>query len=414
MERTGDAGSTLLAEAAEVFDDAVKLRRHLHQHPELGLELPRTQESTLDAIDGLGLTIRTGITSNSIVAVLEGDEPGPTMLLRGDMDALPMPELTDLPFASRTDGMMHACGHDLHTAMLAGAARLLAARRGLLKGRVVFMFQPGEEGYAGAQHMLNEGLLDGVGDVTGAFALHVTTAAPCGLVTVKGGPLMASSDVLRVRINGSGGHASAPHLTIDPVPIACEIVQAFHTMVSRRVDVFDPAVVTISQINAGTTNNVISAFADIVGTIRTVSERTRDAVHARLTKLAEGIAAAHDATADVTIERVYPVTVNDPPFAARTMSVAAELLGQRAVHPLPNPVMASEDFSLVLNRVPGAMAFLGATPPGVDPRTAPPNHAPNAMFDEMSMIPGIALYAAMALDHLTERLAEPAAGVSPG
>ena len=391
----------LLAASEDLQAETVKLRRHLHATPELGLALPRTQEAVLDAIDGLGLTIRTGTSSTSVMAVMEGDEPGPTILLRGDMDALPMPEDTGLDFASRTDGMMHACGHDLHTAMLAGAAKLLAARRGSLKGRVVFMFQPGEEGYAGAEHMLNEGLLEGVGDVTGAFALHVTTFAPSGLITLRGGSLMASSDVLRVRITGAGGHASAPHLTIDPVPIACEIVQAFQTMVTRRVDVFDPAVVTISQIMAGTVNNVIPEYADIVGTIRTVSERTREQVHARVQKLAEGIADAHEATALVTIERVYPVTVNNDSFARNVTAVAGDLLGERRVHHMPNPVMGSEDFSFILQRVPGAMAFLGATPAGVDPRTSAPNHSNRAVFDEATMPTGTALYAAMALNHLT-------------
>jgi amidohydrolase len=386
MGMTSHDNTTLLAASEALLPDAVKLRRHLHAIPELGLELPRTQEAVLDAIDGLGLTLRTGATSTSVVAVLEGDAPGPTMLLRGDMDALPMPEDTGLDFASRTDGMMHACGHDLHTAMLAGAARLLSARRGSLKGRVVFMFQPGEEGYAGAEHMLNEGLLEGVGDVTGAFALHVTTFAPSGLVTLKGGALMASSDVLTIRITGAGGHASAPHLTIDPIPIACEIVQAFQMM--------------ITQITAGTVNNVIPEYADIVGTIRTVSEKNREMVHARLQKLAEGIAAAHDATAIVDIERVYPVTINDATFAHNVTGIATDLFGAARVHQMANPIMGSEDFSFVLQRVPGAMAFLGATPAGVDPRTAAPNHSNRCMFDEATMSTGIGLYAAMAISHL--------------
>jgi amidohydrolase len=392
--------ATLLAEADALLPDAIRLRHHLHANPELGLDLPRTQEAVLDAINGLGLTLRTGLSSTSVVAVLEGAEPGPTMLLRGDMDALPMPEDTDLPYASRTDGMMHACGHDLHTAMLAGAARQLSARRGELKGRVVLMFQPGEEGYAGAEHMLNEGLLDGVGDVTGAFAIHVSSYAPTGHIMLKGGPIMASADVIRIRITGAGGHASAPHLTIDPIPVACAIVQAFQTMVTRRVDVFDPAVVTISQISAGTTNNVIPEYADIIGTIRTVSEKTRELVHAKLQKLAEGIAAANDATAEVTIDKTYPVTVNNARFAQHVLDLAGGLFGSAAVHQLPNPLMGSEDFSYVLNRVPGALAFLGATPAGVDPRTAAPNHSNRAIFDDATMSTGIALYSAMALDHL--------------
>jgi amidohydrolase len=401
MGYENDVNRELLAAADELLPSTIDLRRRLHAHPEIGLDLPFTQEAVVDAIGDLGMTVRTGVSSTSVVAVMEGDEPGPTILLRGDMDALPMPEHTELPFASAQDGMMHACGHDLHTAMLCGAARLLHTRRGSLKGRVLFMFQPGEEGYAGADHMLNEGLLDGVGDVNAAFAIHVTTFAPSGVLTLKGGPLMASSDVLRIRVTGAGGHASAPHMTIDPIPVACEIVQALQTMVTRRIDVFDPAVVTISQITAGTVDNVIPDYADIVGTIRTVSERTRESVHEKIHRVAEGVAAAHDATASVAIEKIYPVTVNNAGFADRVISVAQQTIGAKRVHRMENPIMGAEDFSFVLNRVPGAMAFLGATPANVDPRTSPPNHSTHAMFDESTMTTGIALHAAMALNHLS-------------
>ena len=263
---------SLLEASADLLPNAVRLRRALHARPELGLDLPHTQERVLEAIDGLGLTVRTGEQTTSVVAVLEGARPGPTILLRADMDALPMPEDTGLEYGSAIDNTMHACGHDLHTAMLAGAAHLLHAHQADIAGRVLFMFQPGEEGHHGARYMLDEGLLDPtlVGDVTGAFALHVSARSPSGTIGLRGGTLMASSDLLRITVTGKGGHASAPHQAVDPIPIACEIVTALQIMVTRRIDAFDPAVVTVSQIVAGTTSNVIPEKASILGTIRCV------------------------------------------------------------------------------------------------------------------------------------------------
>lgn len=395
------AFDTLTEEARDRLDDAVELRRTLHRHPELGLELPFTQERVLEALDGLPLTVTLGESTTSVTALLEGEQPGPTILLRGDMDALPLSEDAAVEFVSSIDGNMHACGHDLHTAMLAGSAHVLADHRRDLKGRVLFMFQPGEEGFGGARVMLEEGLLDrSTSAIDAAFAIHVTTWLPNGIVALRSGPLMASADVLRIRVTGKGGHASAPHLALDPIPIACEIVQAIQTMVTRKVDPFDPAVVTVAQITAGTTNNVIPETATIVGTIRAVSERTRDLVHANLQRLAEGIASAHGLEATVAIEPGYPVTINDHGAASFVSTVASELLGERSVVTMPAPVMGAEDWSYVLQRVPGAMAFLGACPPALDPRTAPSNHSNRVVFDESAMTSGIALYSAVALRHL--------------
>jgi len=398
---------SLLHEARDVLPDAVRLRRRLHARPEVGLDLPFTQDAVLTALADLPVTVTTGSSTSSIVATLEGSRPGPTMLLRGDMDALPMPEDTGLPFASEVDGAMHACGHDTHVAMLAGAARLLADRRHDLAGRVVLMFQPGEEGYHGARFMLEEGLLDvgpladgSASPVSGAFALHITSLFPSGSINLRGGTMMASSDTMRIVVQGRGGHASAPHQALDPIPVACEIVQAIQTMITRRVDVFDPAVVTVGQITAGTTTNVIPETAEILGTIRAVSERTRQRVHDGVRRVAEGIAAAHEAAADVEVELGYPVTINDLGYAAFASEVATELLGPRRVRSMPSPVMGAEDFSYVLQKVPGALAFLGAIPPGVDPRRAAPNHSNRVLFDEDAMATGIAVYAQMALAHL--------------
>jgi hippurate hydrolase len=392
--RQGPGLTELLDAAGELLDETVELRRRLHRHPELGLELPKTQEAVLDALDGLPLSITTGTSTTSVVATLDGDRDGPTILLRGDMDALPMPEDTGLEYASTVDGTMHACGHDAHTAMLVGAAKLLTARRADLAGRVVFMFQPGEEGFAGARYMLEEGLLDA--QPSAAFAIHQTPNLPSGMVAAKGGPMMASSDVLEITITAQGGHASMPHLAVDPVPIACEIVTAIHAMVTRGIDVFDPAVVTIGKISAGTTSNVIPESAYLLGTVRAVSERTRRSVWDKLRRLADGIASAHGASAECVITEGYPVTVNHDDWVDTSLAVADRTLGEGKSIKMPAPVMGAEDFSYVLQSVPGAMVFLG-TDPGRG--HAAPNHSNRMVIDETAMASGVALYAGMALEH---------------
>ena len=392
--------STLAAEALDLMDTSVRLRRQIHKFPELGLSLPRTQEVLLDALNAIGVNGRASRTVSGITAMIEGDHDGPTMLLRADMDALPLHEDTEVDFNSTVDGAMHACGHDIHVSMLVGAAQLLQARRKEIHGRVLLMFQPGEEGFHGAKHMLDEGMLNNAGDVNRAFAIHVSTAGPTGSIALKAGSIMASSDTFRIVVKGRGGHASAPHLAVDPIPVACEIVQALQMMVTRRIDAFDPAVITVAQITAGTTSNVIPEVATILGTIRTVSERTRTKVNDSISRVAENIAAAHEATADVEVTYGYPVTVNDNHVAAEVHRVTDELFGANYSAKMPHPVMGSEDWSYVLQQVPGAMAFLGATPKGIDPRTAANNHSNLVRFDEACMSTGIALYAAMALDHL--------------
>jgi amidohydrolase len=393
----------LLAEAGALLDDVVALRRDLHRRPELGLDLPATQARVLEALDGLPLTVTTGGRLSSIVADLDGGRPGPTVLLRGDMDALPMPEDTGLDFASEVGGAMHACGHDAHTAMLAGAARLLAARRGDLAGRVRFFFQPGEEGQGGARIALDEGVLeaaDGGEAVSWAFAIHQSPSIPSGMVATKGGPIMASADEMFVTVRGRGGHASMPHHANDPIPVACEIVQALQAWVTRRVDVFTPAVVTVARIRAGTTTNVIPETARLDGTIRTVDRRVREEAHAAVRRIAEHLAAAHDMVAEVEIAEGYPVTVNDPGAADDVLSTARWLVGDDLALAMPSPVMGAEDFSYVTEKVTGAMAFLGTRPPGVRPADVAPNHSNRMVLDEGAMTTGVALYAAAALNRL--------------
>ena len=393
--------------AAEHLERAVAMRREIHRWPELGNELPKTRETVLAEIEDLPLDVTLHESTSGIAAMLEGARPGPTILLRGDMDALPMPEDTGLEFASEVDGCMHACGHDTHTAMLATAARVLSERRDEIAGRVLFMFQPGEEGHHGAKFMLEEGLLDVApmsdgteSQVDAAFAIHITSSLPTGFVSTKAGAVMASADTLRIRVTGRGGHASEPHRAVDPIPVACEIVTALQAMITRSIDVFDPAVLTVGRISAGTTVNVIPETADVLGTIRAVSESTRAKVHDGVKRVAEGIAAAHGCGAEAVIEYGYPVTTNHDEFADFSFGLAGEVAGHDAAIRLPNPVMGAEDFSYVLHERPGAMVFLGGTPRDSDLSKAAPNHSNRVFFDESAMGTGIALYTAAALRHL--------------
>ncbi|MFP5326756.1 MAG: M20 family metallopeptidase, partial [Acidimicrobiia bacterium] len=358
---------SLLDEAGGILDEAVRLRRDIHRHPELDLHNPRTQELVLDELADIGLgDLVTGEKCSSVVATLQGEREGPTILLRADTDALPMPEDTGLEYASTVDGAMHACGHDAHTAMLLGAARLLHDRRSEIAGKIVFAFQPGEEGSGGAAVMLKEGLIEQTG-AQAAFAIHQTPTVPSGWLVTKPGPVLASADEFTIVIRGRGGHASQPHDALDPIPIACELVQAMQTMVTRKVDAFNPAVVTVARITAGTTSNVIPECAEIEGTVRAVSERTRKLVLENIRRLAEGIASAHDATAELDFPRGYPVTVNDDNFAAFAAGVCRNLVSESFV-PMPSPAMGAEDFSYILQKVPGAMVFLGTHPGTAGPR----------------------------------------------
>lgn len=393
----------LFAQARSLQPRTVALRRAVHRRPEVGLQLPETREAVLGALADLPLQVHLGVGVSSVVAVLEGDRPGPTVLLRGDMDALPMPEDTGLDFASEVPGRMHACGHDTHVAMLASAARLLADRRAELAGRVLFMFQPGEEGYHGARYMIDEGLLDPTGPAgrpASAFALHISATLPTGEIHLRPGPLMAAADVIEVTVTGRGGHASAPHDALDPVPAAAAMVGALQTALGREVAAHDPAVLTVAHIRAGTTNNVIPETAYLEGTLRTLDEDVRARVHDVVRRVCRHTALAHGCSAVVDITPGYPVTVNDEDAAARVGALAADVVGRSRVVTMPTPIMGAEDFSYVLRQVPGALAFLGGCPPGVDPATVAPNHSNRVVFDEAAMATGVAVYAGLALDAL--------------
>ena len=387
-------------DASAILPDLVTLRRSIHGEPELGLHNPKTLAKIKVALAGLPLELHEGPSTTGLVAILRGSDNGRTVLLRGDMDALPLHEDTGLDYASAADGAMHACGHDTHVAMLVGAARMLSAKRDTLAGTVLFMFQPGEEGHHGARFMLDDGLIDPMPDA--AFALHVMPNAPHGLFAGREGPLLASSDKLHIIVTGRGGHASMPQDALDPIPVACEIVSAIQTMITRKVSVFDPAVVTIAHIKAGTTDNIIPETAEMWGTIRTLSPRQREAVGIELKRLATGIAAAHGAIATVDIEQGFPVTICDGRAVSFGKAVVETLYGEAAWQTMAAPVMGAEDFSYVLEKTPGAMFFLGASHEGSDWRQCCGLHSNRMVLDDSVMARGAAVHAALAERFLAE------------
>ncbi|MGW4402210.1 M20 metallopeptidase family protein [Amycolatopsis nivea] len=379
--------------------ELVALRRTLHAHPEAGFALPHTQRAVLSALSPLDLEVTPGPPDfTSIVAVLHGARPGPSVLLRADMDALRVTEETDVPFASQTPGLMHACGHDLHTAALVGAAKLLNARRDEIAGSVVFMFEPGEEAGGGAQRLIDEGILAGV---EAAYGIHVLPGRS-GVFTTRPGTIMAGASSLNVRVLGRSGHGSRPHQAVDPVPAAAQIISALHTYVTRRFPVFDPVVLSVTKMQASDIINAIPDEATLAATIRALSAESVEILARELPSLADGIASAFGCQAETEFRSVYPVTANDPDAATHALTVLGDLFGAERAVPLEHPIMASESFSAVLNEVPGAFIFLGTTPEGTDPDTAEMNHSPRAIFDDSVLGDQAAALAALALSHVRE------------
>ncbi|WP_168583261.1 M20 metallopeptidase family protein [Gephyromycinifex aptenodytis] len=390
----------------DLRSDLVDLRRELHTNPEVGLDLPWTQQRILHALDGLPLEISTGTALSSITAVLRGgrrrDEDAPVVLLRADMDGLPVTEDTGLDYAATT-GTMHACGHDLHMAMLVGAARALCADKDELPGDVVFMFQPGEEGHDGAGLMLEEGVLEAAGRrADAAYALHVWSALePNGTFCTKPGTIMSASDRLTVTVIGRGGHGSAPHTAKDPVPPLCEMALGLQVMLARHFDVFDPAVITVGSIHAGSACNVIPESGMLDATVRSFSTATQDKLFELIPQVITGIADQHGVRAEIDLRRQYPATVNDEQEDAFVAQTVAEVFGQDSQARWSSPLTASEDFSRVLQAVPGAFIGLSAVPADADHITSPFNHSAMAIFDDDVLVDGARLF----VELTTRRLA---------
>ena len=376
----------ILDRAHEIAPDLIDLRRELHRVPELDRDLPKTQALVLQALEGLDLEISTGTALSSVTAVVRGgahDGSGPVVLLRGDMDALPVTEETGLPFVSEHPGQMHACGHDLHVAALVGAARLLCERRDELAGDVVLMWQPAEETTAGAMAMIDEGLLDAAGrPVDAAYCLHVMSSGrPLGTWFSRPGPLWGASDEFIVRVVGVGGHGSAPHMTRDPIPVACEMVTALQTLVTRRVDINDPVVLTVGKFAAGTKENIIPDEAVFEATIRSFSPANRVLLEGAVRRLLEGIADAHGLKAEIEWTPGYPVTVNDADEYVFARATLVDLFGEERYDEEQFADPGTEDFSYVLERVPGTYVSISACS-AEDVTTAPDNHSARAVFDD--------------------------------
>ncbi len=377
------------------------LRRQLHQIPEFGLQLPMTLDLILEQVNGLG-EITMGKTITSAVLHIKGDTEGPTVLLRADMDALAVVEDTGLDYAS-VNGFMHACGHDLHMAMGVGAAKILASRKSQIKGEVIILFQPGEEGHHGADVMIDEGALMVSGSKPiRAYGLHVFSSYPLGMMGSRAGALMASAGDLLVTVSGSGGHGSMPWLSKDPISVLNEIMAALPTMVTKRFNAFDPVIINIGWVRAGdtATTNVIPETASFGATVRVFSEGNAEKLKQYTKELVSSIAEGFGLTASVEFTRATKVLLNDAPAIESVEKVTSELFGPSRYIDLPTPIAGGEDFASILSEVPGAFVFMGACPPDVDHTTAATNHSNKAIFDDSVLGDGAALLASLAIDAL--------------
>ncbi|MEY3625216.1 amidohydrolase [Aquiluna borgnonia] len=390
----------LLTEAKSYAALLSEIRRELHQIPEFALNLPQTQARILSSIEGLG-EIFLGKSLSSIALLIRGENPGPTVLLRADMDALSVTEETGEPFSS-TNGFMHACGHDLHMAAGIGAAHLLATHKAELKGNVLIWFQPGEEGHHGADVMIEEGFLDLSGErPIAAYGLHVFTSLPIGAIASKAGAMMASAGDLLVSFQGSGGHGSMPWLSKDPITPMVEAISALQVMLNKRFDQFDPVILNVGWISAGdqATTNVIPDSASFGATVRTFSQRNTDLLHTLVPEMIHSIAKSYGLTATVEFSVPTKVLMNDPGAIARVERISQELVGP-GYQTMQVPIAGGEDFASIVAEVPGAFVFVGACPPEIDYQTAPTNHSSKARFDDSVLPLCSSLLAALAFDHL--------------
>ena len=395
---------------AAVEPELIEWRRHLHQHPELSNREVETAKYITERLKTLGLQPQTGIARTGVVAVLQGGRPGPTVALRADMDGLPVREEVDVPFASKATteyegnkvGVMHACGHDTHVAILLATARVLTQMKDRLPGSVKFIFQPAEEGAplderpAGAELMVTEGVMKGVDAV---FGLHVFANVPTGTITYRSGPFMAAADQFDITVTGKQTHGSAPWRGVDPIVVGSQIVSALQTIVSRNVDITQlPAIVSVGQFQSGVRNNIIPETAKLVGTIRTFDDDVQNDIHARVRKIAEGVAAGAGAKVDVQIHRGYPVTSNDPKLTAQMLPTLERVAPGKVKE--SELITGAEDFTYFQREAPGLFVFLGITPPE-QAGTAPANHSPLFYVDEKALPTGVRALANLAVDYLT-------------
>ena len=382
-------------EAKAIFDDLVATRRDLHQHPELGFEETRTAGIVAERLNEYGFEVQAGVGQTGVVGLLEGSKAGPTILLRFDMDGLPIQEETGLPFASQNPGVMHACGHDGHTAMGLGLARIMSRYQEEIAGTLKFVFQPGEEGLGGAIAMIADGVLDNPKpDV--AMAMHLWTPEPYGKVRVVNGPCMSSSSVFTLTLQGKGGHGAAPHLAVDPVLAAAHIVAALQSIVSRNVDPQESVVVSIGQLSAGTTFNVIPDKAQMKGTVRSYNNELHRMIYRRILEMATSMAEALNCKATMETIAIVQAVVNAPEPTAVVYDAAAKVMGAENI--VAKRTMASEDMGFILDEVPGCYFFIGAS--NEEAGINFPHHHPRFTFDERAMINGVAIMGEAAANYV--------------
>jgi amidohydrolase len=395
-----------------VEPELIQWRRHLHQNPELSNREVETAKYVTERLKSFGLTPQTGVAGTGVVALLRGGRPGPVVALRADMDGLPVREETDVPFASKATGeyegnkvgVMHACGHDTHVAILLATARVLTQVKDRLPGSVKFIFQPAEEGVApaerpaGAEKMIAEGVMQNP-KVDAVFGLHVFANVPTGTITYRSGPFMAAADQFDIIVTGKQTHGSAPWRGVDPIVVASQIVTALQTIVSRHVDITRlPAIVSVGQFQSGVRNNIIPETAKLVGTIRTFDDAVQADIHARVKKIAEGIAAGAGATVDVKIYKGYPVTANEPELTKRMLPTLERAAPGRVKE--SELITGAEDFTYFQRQAPGLYVFLGITPPDQVGK-APANHSPLFFVDEKALPVGVRALTYLAVDYLT-------------
>jgi amidohydrolase len=384
-------------EVENAFSRIVEIRRDFHAHPELSFQELRTSAKVASILEQLGLEVTRDIATTGLVGLLRGAQDGPTIALRADMDALPLTEKTGLPFSSTNPGVMHACGHDGHMAMLLGAAMVLVKMRESLRGNVKFIFQPGEEGYAGAHHMIEQGVLEDEPRIEAAFALHIDPMSPSGEFGVRAGPMMACADLFTLSIIGKGGHGAIPHAAIDPIFVSGHVITALQGISSRQVSALDSIVLSICSISSGEGMTIISDTVEMGGTVRMFNPKLRKKIPSMMEEIIGGITSAFGAEYKLDYLHGYPATVNDPDFAKLALAAATAALGDENVRWLEKPKMPSEDFAFFLEKVPGAFATMGAKPTD---REAAPSHSPIFDIDERALVAGAKVHAAVALKYL--------------
>ncbi len=401
--------------AKSVESKVIEWRRDFHQHPELSNREFRTAEIVAKHLKSLGMEVRTGIAHTGVLGILKGGKPGPVVALRADMDGLPVTERAPVPFASKERstylgqevGVMHACGHDTHTAILMGVAEILTGMKKDLQGTVMFIFQPAEEGAppgeeGGAQLMLKEGLFDNPTPEV-AFGLHISSDLEVGKIRYKPEGTMAAADMFTIKVKGKQSHGSRPWTGVDPIVTSAQIILGLQTIISRQTELTkEAAVITVGKITSGVRNNIIPEEAEMIGTIRTLDTAMQRDIHERIRKTATLIAESQGATAEVDIQIGYPVTYNNPQLTAKMLPSLYKAAGEENVL-VSRPITGAEDFSFYANRVPGLFFFLGGMPKGMNPIDAAPHHTPDFFIDESGFTTGVKALTQLTLDYMASK-----------